>query len=151
MKLSYAVIRPTRELKDGNNVELMFKDVEGESSLEILQKEVDGYIENVTGYFPWAAEAGIDAWGNDEAALLGLDISCLVVRSDFPPEHPYRFITWLRGNMVFTRFNEDGDTISLTEQDKELIKEKFWWGIDFNVTNPDDPSGDYLRPFVQEI
>lgn len=151
MKLHYAVIQPTRELKDGNNVELIFKEVEGESSLEILQKEVGGYIEHLTWCFPWAEEVGIDAWGNDEATIYGLPVSCLVVNGKYPTGHPRQFVTWLRGNIVFTRFTEDGDTISLTEQDKELIKDKFWWGIDFNTTNPDDPDGDFLRPFVQDI
>lgn len=151
MRMDYAVFKPTRKLVDGNNVTLEFVEAEGKSELRILQQAVGGYIETLTRLFPWAEAAGLQVYGNEEAALYGLDVSCLIVRRNYPPEHPRHFVTWLRGNIIFLRVQENGD-VSLTEQDKELIKDKFWWGIDFNTTNPDDPdSAYYLRPFVQEI
>lgn len=146
MKLSYAVIRPTQE-DEYLDVELVFKEVEGESSLEILQQEVGGYIEHLTWYFPWAGQEGIDAWGNDEAALLNLPVTCAVLSFNRFYAEP---VAWLRGNIVFTRFTEDGDTISLTEDDKKLIADKFYWSTGLKTDDPDHPE-QWMKPFVQEF
>lgn len=150
MLVDYAIIKPSRELIEGNNVTLEFVEAEGSSELSILQEAVGGLIEPLTHFFPWAKKAGLEVYGNEEAAIYNLPASCLVVREKYWPEHPRHFVAWLRGNLVFVRHKLNGD-MSLTEQDKELIKDEFWWGIDFNATNPDDPDGDFLRPFIQTI
>lgn len=143
MKLKYGVIRPTNE-DDNFEVELIFKEVEGTSTLEILQQEVGGYIEHLGMYFPWLEQEGIDAWGNDEAALLELPTTCAIVFK----EVPYPIL--LRGNIIFTRTTKDGDTVSLTKDDVIRITYDLYSSPKLFMVNPDDPK-EHLKLFTQII
>ena len=90
---------------DGNNYE---------STYELLSKNVEGSIECIRWIEPFA-KRGIDLWINDEGKLLDLDLS-LGIKKDGS------IIEILNGNIVFGRYNYEGETLPLNEEDIIFIK-----------------------------
>jgi len=85
-------------------------------SYEFIKNNVGGYIERVP--LRDLAERNIDLWINEEGKLIGLDTTALLTSGD-------KVYDELVGNLVFTKSNGDGDTISLTDDDIKYIKKKF--------------------------
>ena len=78
------------------------------STLSILQEAVGGLIERVPDQF-WAAVPGLDLWCNEEGLNLGLPSQ---MRSDI------RLLSHtICGDMCLTRVDEEGKTISVTDED----------------------------------
>lgn len=91
------------------NKKISFLDID--DSLETLQKLVGGNIE-VIG-FPVDENHRFEMIFNEEGRLL-----------DFPKNIPYHN-TFIVGNLIISKSDSNGDFISLSENDIELIKEKF--------------------------
>ena len=78
---------------------------ENELSLERLQSLVEGYIEPFTvGELTW--------WVNEEGKLIDLPVNCVVSANE-------RLVDTLNGTIVIARYNDEGDAISLTDEDIE--------------------------------
>ena len=90
------------------------KEFEKENSLNFLQKEVNGNIERIS-FIKVLEEKGIDVWVNEEGKLLGLSPSITIY-------HQNELIDVLMGNVVFTRYNDEGETIGLTDDDISFIQ-----------------------------
>lgn len=106
-----------------------------------MQEAVGGLITLATGYFPWLPD-GVDAWVNDEGLLLDLPLLFWITNKTKEP------ICNLVGNMVFTRCNEAGETVSLTDSDIETIKSE----LDELPYYPwIDDEGDFNLAYVQKL
>lgn len=92
--------------------------LEGETSLECLQKGVDGYIEHLSGYFPELRDAGYEVWGNDEARLRGMKPTIALV-NDFL-EEPVAY-DCLTGPLIIVR-SEESETRSMTLKDLAAVR-----------------------------
>lgn len=90
------------------------KEFNKENSLKFLQQEVDGNIEKIP-YIRVLNEEGINVWGNENGKLLGLEPSICIYHRD-------ELIDVLVGNIVFTKTNENGETIGLTDNDISFIQ-----------------------------
>lgn len=77
------------------------------SDLETLQQQVGGRIDNV---YDLVSE-GINIWINDEGKLNGL----------IPNFYIYDGIDIVVGTAVFTGFNQEGESISLTEKQTDKV------------------------------
>lgn len=94
-----------------------------EDSYKFISSNVDGYIERVPISVFDAKH--IDVWVNEEGKF----------RSDLKPTavmtHEGKFVDYLIGNIVFTKSNKNGDTISLTKKDVSFIQDTLissgWW------------------------
>lgn len=82
-----------------------------DDTLTGMQKAVEGNVECIV--LDTLAPLNIDAWANDEGAVIGL---------------PYAFsakvnghTTHLFGNVLFTKTNENGDTEGLNDKEAELV------------------------------
>lgn len=95
--------------KDG-----ILKVAKADDSYNFLRDTVEGYIERV----PLDSLGEIDMWCNEEGKLIGLDPSIVLM-------HKNRAYDVVVGNVVFTRHDGEGETISLTDKDIEFIKKKF--------------------------
>lgn len=86
-----------------------------EDSYEFISKNVDGYIERVPISVFDARH--IDVWVNEEGKF----------RSDLKPTavmvHNGKAVDYLVGNIVFTKSNKRGETISLTKNDVMFIQD----------------------------
>lgn len=89
--------------------ELKKETLKGESTLDIIQKFVDGYIECVR------LENNVDAWINEEGKLIELDHNILMVKNG-------KVLDVLVGNVMFASHNDEGDTVSLSESQIKYIK-----------------------------
>lgn len=87
----------------------------GDDSYEFLKTTLGGYIERVP--LRDFETKGIDLWVNEEGKLIGLNPSFMLTYNG----EPYDFLV---GDVVFTRYTDDGDTISLTDDDIKFIKNK---------------------------
>lgn len=87
-----------------------------DDSYKFLKNSVDGYVERVP--LRDFEDVGIDVWCNEEGELVGLKPSIALT-------YDGKIYDCLVGNVVFTRYTEDGDTISLTDDDIKFIKDKF--------------------------
>lgn len=91
------------------------KEIEIEEGLKSLQKEVDGFIE-----IPYINEElyknNIDIIINEEGKLDGLDPSIAVI--DKETNEP---LDLLVGNVLFTGFTEEGETVGLTDEQISII------------------------------
>lgn len=82
-----------------------------------MQRAVDGNFEDCTAYFPGLPDY-VDAWCNDECLL----------RPELPPILTYPLsdnpipIGLLKGNILFTGYNDDGETLGLTDDQIKGIK-----------------------------
>ena len=98
-------------LWDGNKLETV---TWANDSYKFLSKCVSGYIERIEN--ACLEKRGIDAWCNEEGKFnseleptLGLSSNGSI----------YDVVV---GNVVFTRFNDEGETISLTNDDIKYVK-----------------------------
>ena len=99
-------------LKDG-----MFIEKEIDNTLKALQKEVDGYIE-----IPFLSEKlnerRIDIIINEEGKFIdGLKIEIAIV-------HQGRIVDLVFGNIVFASNDDEDNTIGLTEEQIDFIKQE---------------------------
>lgn len=83
-----------------------------EHSLETLQQFVGGYIEAVR------VNESITIWINEEGKLRGLDPNFNLIGNG----KPYDIVV---GDAIFTGTDNEGETVSLTDQEIEEIKERF--------------------------
>ena len=93
------------------------KVVDYDSSYEFLRDSVDGFFEHI----PVSAldKHSIDMWCNEEGKFRDdLEPSIVMVYQG----KPYDVIV---GNVVFTRTDNEGETISLTDEDITYIKKLF--------------------------
>ena len=104
----YLVLQPGMTIKELNSEEY-------ESTYELIRDNVDGFIECVPWVKPFA-DRGIHLWINDESKLLDLAL-CLAIRNNG------QIIEILSGNIVFARFNRQGETLPLEDEDIKFIKE----------------------------
>jgi hypothetical protein len=83
------------------------------NSYELLSETVQGYIECVS-----LPSLGVDMWINEEGKILQL------------PQNPkgnalwvkeYGLTDYIAGNIVFTRVNDEGETIGLTDEQIEAL------------------------------
>lgn len=98
------------------------------AGLESLQKEVGGYIEVV------GIRNGIDAYVNEEGFLIGLPFNRVI-----PTTFGGGRLVPVAGNVVVAGHNDEGDTVSLTN---EQVAELF---IVFRVTDAIRPQ----RPLAE--
>lgn len=89
---------------------------EAKDSYEYIRDTVRGMIEHVP--LNSLDKNCIDMWCNDEGKLIGLEPSIVLSHKG----KPYDCVV---GNVVFSRHNRGGDTVSLTDDDIKLIRDKF--------------------------
>ena len=81
-------------------------------SSSFIHNMVGGYIELVPNtYFD---KKGIDVWCNEEGKFMNLK-PCVALA------HQGKIFDIVVGNIVFTRCNDEGETVSLTDEDIEYI------------------------------
>lgn len=85
---------------------------------EEFSKIVDGYLETVP-YWPEPISRQVHMYCNEKGKLRGLDVNINLF--------PYDMIV---GNIFFSRVNDDGETVSITDQDIEDIEEAYGWIIE---------------------
>lgn len=85
-----------------------------EDGLEFLQSKVDGYIEHYV-ISEYLNSIYIDMWINEEGKF----------RSDFEPVfalmHDNILYDVIVGPCLFTSFNDDGDTLGLTDDEVNIV------------------------------
>lgn len=93
-------------------------------SYEFLRNAVGGYLQLVPNtYFD---EKGIDLWCNEEGKLNDLPCCAALVSEN-------KVFDIVVGNIVFTRANDMGETVSLTDEDIDYIKDWYnstTWHVD---------------------
>ncbi|WP_281790413.1 MULTISPECIES: DUF3846 domain-containing protein [Erysipelotrichaceae] len=87
-----------------------------EINLSVMQNAVRGLIENVSLFFPKLEQMGIDAWANEEGKLNRMDPSALVYQDN-------ELVEVLTGPLLFTRYDEEGRTLPIKNDDFFLIGE----------------------------
>ena len=85
-------------------------------SYEFLKETVDGYIEHVT--LDSLDTHHIDLWCNEEGKLIGLEPTAILY-------YKGKAYDYLSGNIVFTGHDGEGGTISLTDEQIDIITNKF--------------------------
>ncbi len=80
--------------------------------LKDLQNLVEGYIESV--HVESLNQQGIDVWCNGEGKLKNLEPSAYLLYQD-------QIYDIISGNIVFTSFDGDGETISLNDSQIEYL------------------------------
>lgn len=116
------------------NIAMIYNDKNGlnitryNDSYTFINNMVGGYFELVPNtYFD---SKGIDVWCNEEGKLLGLK-PCVALQCD------NKIFDVVMGNIVFTRHDGEGETISLTEDDVSYIQNWFEttdWHIPANMS-----------------
>jgi len=96
---------------DGKNFDV--KTWNDGDSYEFLRENVDGYIEHLN--VPKLDERKIDIWLNEEGKLIGLEPT-IMLSSDG------ELVDYIVGPVVFTRYSDDGETLSLADGDVDYIK-----------------------------
>ena len=104
---------------------LTIEEYDGDS-LEFLQKSVGGYIERIP--LRSLDNKKIDMWCNENGKLIGLPLTLMLF-------YQGKILDGIVGNVVFTKTNDDGDTISLTEKDIKYIKKLFSESPRFKTEN----------------
>lgn len=89
--------------------ELKEETLTGESTLKILQEFVGGYIEVVR------LGNNVDLWLNEEGKLDGLKENLVFERNG-------NILDVVVGNCLFATNDEEGDTVSLTDEQIEYVK-----------------------------
>lgn len=85
-------------------------------SYEFIRTEVDGWIEHIN--LPVFDERHIDVWLNEEGKILGLEPTiALFNKKDL--------VDVVVGTIVFTRYNDDGETLPLSTEDIAYIIHTF--------------------------
>lgn len=94
-----------------------FKEVHEEdykSTYALLRDNVEGSIEHIS-WIKAFDERGIDLWINDEGKLIDLDPTVALFDDG-------NIVEVLNGNIVFSRYDSDGKTLPLTDEDITFIK-----------------------------
>ena len=86
-----------------------------QDTLPVLQEAVEGYIDHMS-WVPELNERYIDMWINDEGKLENKS-PCLIFKNARTGE----LIDVVVGNIVISRFNTEGETLSLTDDDIEFV------------------------------
>lgn len=96
----------------------MLEEKEIENTLESLQKIVGGWIE-----IPYIShrfrEEVIDVIINEEGKMIGLEPQIAVINKD-----RNQIIDLIAGNCIFASHDKEGNTIGLTNEQIEIIKEE---------------------------
>lgn len=98
-------------VKKASDMEFTKAELEGESTYHILKSAVGGYIEHI-GF-----RNGIDLWLNEEGKLISLPFNTALMGADG------KIFDIVVGDIVITSSNEEGDTISLTDEQIEYFNE----------------------------
>ena len=93
------------------------KVVEYDDSYKFISDAVGGYIERIP--VDKLDERHIDMWCNEEGKLLGT-LKPLVVLSYRGDDYDF-----VNGNIAFTRCDDEGNTVTLTNDDIAFIREFF--------------------------
>lgn len=83
--------------------------------LKALQNQVGGTIEHFYLH-EYLTKRSIDMWIDDEGKLKNLKPSILLF-------HDGKMIDYISGNCVFTRFDDEGNTYGLTDDDMRDVRE----------------------------
>lgn len=107
--------------------------------LEDLQALVHGHIEHLT--FEGLIDHYIDCWINEEGKLIGMKPSLAYT-------HEGQVIDIVVGPLVFTRFDDTGETYGLTDLDFNTIAQ---WINDKPLMSCTDPesSTEWLIPVIE--
>ena len=96
-----------------NDLELKEKEID--NSLKALQNEVGGYIE-IPCFSRKLNENNIDMIINEEGKVNRLQPQLAIYQDN-------KIVDVICGNIIFASANEDGDTIGLTDEQIEIVKE----------------------------
>lgn len=102
------------KIEDGYTV---IKEIKGD--LESLQKEVGGCI-TLAPHFEELTERGIDIYADDEGLLKADPKPSLFVTAK---DDPRKVEAMLVGNLVFTGFDDEGNSVSLTQEQLDYISD----------------------------
>lgn len=101
-------------MKVGEMPQLRVVDVSGEGgTYELLRKSVGGYIEALT------VTDTCTLWINEEGKLIELEPNFILT------DRVGNIIDFIAGDVIFTGIDEEGNTVSLSEEDLEVIQERF--------------------------
>lgn len=81
---------------------------ERELSLADMQELVGGYIECLS------ISDRVDMWLNEEGKLIGLPLNMLI-------SHKGELVDTIQGDVFFAAHDGDGETVSLTEEDENVV------------------------------
>ena len=93
------------------------KDIKGD--LRSLQKEVGGLL-TLANYYEELVEKRIDIFADDEGFLKADPKTTLIITDK---ENRMKVLTALVGNLVFVSHDDEGNTLSLTDEQIVFIKE----------------------------
>ena len=93
------------------------KDIKGD--LRSLQKEVCGLL-TLANYYEELVEKRIDIFADDEGFLKADPKTTLIITDK---ENRMKVLTALVGNLVFVSHDDEGNTLSLTDEQIVFIKE----------------------------
>ena len=96
-----------------NDLELKEKEID--NSLKALQNEVGGYIE-IPSFSRKLSENNIDMIINEEGKVNRLQPQLAIYQDN-------KIVDVICGNIIFASANEDGETIGLTDEQIEVLKE----------------------------
>lgn len=96
-----------------NDLELKEKEID--NSLKALQNEVGGYIE-IPSFSRKLSENNIDMIINEEGKVNRLQPQLAIYQDN-------KIVDVICGNIIFASANEDGETIGLTDEQIEVVKE----------------------------
>ena len=96
-----------------NDLELKEKEID--NSLKALQNEVGGYIE-IPSFSRKLSENNIDMIINEEGKVNRLQPQLAIYQDN-------KIVDVICGNIIFASANEDGETIGLTNEQIEILKE----------------------------
>lgn len=107
--MRFFLIKPTGDLLVNSVLEVSNDD---DASYKAMHHAVDGSFEICTQYFDGLPEY-VDAWCNEEC-LLRADLvpSLIYLVKDGDTNH----VGMLKGNILFTAYNDDGETLGLTDE-----------------------------------
>lgn len=97
-----------------------FEEIELETRIvdyEELNKAIGGYIEHIT-FNSELENAKIDVWCDEEGKLKNLSPQCII--ADLKAE---KVIDVIAGPLVFTSRDREGNSLTLSEKQVEIIKE----------------------------
>jgi hypothetical protein len=98
-------------MKVGEQPELHNKEVE--DTYELIRNAVEGYIEALR------LSETCTLWINEEGKINELEPNFFLL------DRAGNRVDYVAGNVIFTGVDENGDTVSLSEEDVKLIEERF--------------------------